>query len=96
MAYDAHRPVRPDEDLAQIFTWQETRRISRHLTVHYKRDLYVLEDSVENRRLRGTTAVISAVLLYRVIGAWGLVPLGWGLWLTIPNAPDERSATAVA
>lgn len=59
VAYDAHRPLRPDEDLAQIFTWQETRRISRQLTVHYKRDLYVLEDSVENRRLRGTTALIS-------------------------------------
>jgi transposase len=59
IAYDAHRPVRPDEDLAQIFTWQETRRISRQLTVHYKRDLYVIEDSVDNRRLRGVTAVIS-------------------------------------
>ena len=59
LAYDAHRPLRPDEDLAQIFTWQEPRRISRQLTVHYKRDLYVLEDSVDNRRLRGATAVIS-------------------------------------
>ena len=36
----------------------------------------------------GTTAVVTAVLLYRVIGAWGLVPLGWALWLTIPNAPS--------
>src|SRR5207244_8741390 len=33
------------------------RRISRQLTVHYKRDLYVLEDTVSNRRLRGTTVV---------------------------------------
>jgi hypothetical protein len=37
-----------------------------------------------------TTAVVSAVLLYRVIGAWGLVPLGWALWLTIPNAPRAQ------
>jgi hypothetical protein len=27
--------------------------------VHYKRDLYVLEDSVATRRLRGATAVVS-------------------------------------
>jgi hypothetical protein len=27
--------------------------------VHYKRDLYVLEDSVANRRLRGATALLS-------------------------------------
>lgn len=59
VAYDAHRPLRPDDDLDQIFTWQETRQISRQLTVNYKRDLYVLEDSVDNRRLRGTTALIS-------------------------------------
>jgi transposase len=59
VAYDAHRPLRPEDDLAQIFTWQETRQISRQLTVNYKRDLYVLEDSLENRRLRGKTVLIS-------------------------------------
>ena len=47
------------EDLAQIFTLPETRRITRELTVHHKCDLYVLEDSVENRRLRGATALLS-------------------------------------
>jgi len=59
VAYDAHRPLRPEDDLAQLFTLQETRRISRQLTVHYKRDLYVLEDAVATRRLRGTMAVVS-------------------------------------
>jgi hypothetical protein len=59
VAHDAHRALHPAEDLAQIFTLQETRRITRQLTVHYKRDLYVLEDSVENRRLRGATALLS-------------------------------------
>ena len=59
VAYDAHRPLRPEDDLTQIFTLQATRRISRQLTVHYKRDLYVLEDAVTTRRLRGATAVVS-------------------------------------
>src|SRR5262249_35426874 len=54
-AYDAHRPRRPEDDLAKIFTPQETRRVSRQLTVHYKRDLYVLDDTVATRRLRGAT-----------------------------------------
>jgi hypothetical protein len=35
VAYDAHRPLRPEDDLSGLFTLQETRRISRHLTVHY-------------------------------------------------------------
>jgi hypothetical protein len=30
-------------------------------------------------------AVIAAVLLYRIVSAWALVPLGWGLWRTMPK-----------
>jgi hypothetical protein len=59
VAYDAHRPLRPEDDLTCIFTLQATRRISRQLTVNYKRDLYVLEDAVGTRRLRGATALVS-------------------------------------
>src|SRR3989475_2302620 len=59
VAHDAHRPLRPDDDLSELFTLQATRRISRQLTVHYKRDMYVLEDNVATRRLRGATAVVS-------------------------------------
>ena len=59
VAYDAHRPLRPEDDLEELFTLQETRRISRQLTVHYKRDLYVINDSVATRRLRGAVATVS-------------------------------------
>ena len=59
VAYDAHRPLRPDDNLTEVFTLQEPRRISRQLTVNYKRDLYVLADSVATRRLRGATAIVS-------------------------------------
>ena len=58
VAHDAHRALHADEDLTQIFTLQDTRQIGRQLTINYKRDLYILEDSVENRRLRGTTALL--------------------------------------
>jgi Helix-turn-helix domain len=67
LAYDAHRPLRPDEDLDQIFTWQETRRVSRQLTVHYKRDLYVIEDTPENRAVRGADALVSEDATSQVI-----------------------------
>jgi hypothetical protein len=59
IAHDAHRPLLPGDDLPQIFTLQESRRITTQLTVNYKRGLYVLEDSVANRRLRGATALVS-------------------------------------
>ena len=51
-SYDAHRPMR-EENLDEIFTLQEQRRVSRQLTLNYRRTLYVIEDSEENRRLRG-------------------------------------------
>jgi hypothetical protein len=38
-AHDAHRPVRDDENLARTFTWQEDRKLTRNLTLHYKRVL---------------------------------------------------------
>jgi len=57
-AYDAHRPLRADEPLETVFTVQEHRRITKQLTVNYKRGLYLLEDSVATRRLRGATAVV--------------------------------------
>jgi uncharacterized membrane protein YbhN (UPF0104 family) len=41
-------------------------------------------------------AVIAGVFLYRIISAWGLVPLGWGLWRTLPNAHDATPATGAA
>ena len=56
--YDAHRPLQATEQLDEIFTLQEERRITNNLTIHYKRDLYVIEDSKENRRLRGARALI--------------------------------------
>jgi hypothetical protein len=51
--HDAHRPVRDEEDLDQIFAWRELRKVSKNLTLHYERKLYVLRDIAENRHLRG-------------------------------------------
>ncbi len=51
--HDAHRPVRDDENLALIFTWQEDRKVSQNLTLHYKRALYLIEPGPNTQRLRG-------------------------------------------
>jgi len=42
-------------------------------------------------------AVIAGVLLYRIVSAWALVPLGWGLWRLMPKAyPTELEPTTAA
>jgi hypothetical protein len=51
--HDAHRPVRDDEDLALLFTWQEDRKISKELTLHFRRGLYLIEPGPETLELRG-------------------------------------------
>jgi hypothetical protein len=51
--HDAHRAVRPDEDLDLIFAWRELRKVTQNLTLHYERQLYLLPDTPENRRLIG-------------------------------------------
>jgi hypothetical protein len=52
-AHDAHRPVRPDEDLNSIFAWREQRKVTSNLTLHYERKLYLLPDTPKNRRYAG-------------------------------------------
>jgi hypothetical protein len=41
--HDAHRSLLERDDLDDIFTWQEERRVTAQLTVHHKRTMYLLE-----------------------------------------------------
>jgi hypothetical protein len=51
--HDAHRPLRADEDLDFIFCWRELRKVTKALTLHYERKLYMLADNPANRRFIG-------------------------------------------
>lgn len=51
--HDSHRPLRADENLRSIFTWQEQRKLTRNLTVHFKRVTYLVEHTPETRALAG-------------------------------------------
>src|SRR5476649_681010 len=51
--FDAHRPLRADENLDLLMTWRETRRVTKSLTVQYDRVMYLLEDNDESRRVMG-------------------------------------------
>ena len=52
-AHDAHRPLRDDEHLQEVFTWQEKRKVSKSLTLHYKRVMYLLEPTAEAHDVKG-------------------------------------------
>ena len=50
---DAHRPLLPSDDLRRSLTWQEQRRLTNNLTLHYKRVLYVIDPTPAADRARG-------------------------------------------
>ncbi len=52
--HDAHRPVRDDENLDRIFTWQEERKLSKNLTLPYQRLTYLIEPGPETLPLAGS------------------------------------------
>lgn len=51
--HDAHRPLRNDEDLDMIFTWQEERKLSSNLTLNYKCVTYLIEPDAQTLPLAG-------------------------------------------
>ncbi|MGO4579608.1 ISNCY family transposase [Cupriavidus sp. 2TAF22] len=52
-SHNAHRSLRPDENLDLIFTWREPRCVSKSLTIQYDKMLYLLADTPEHRKLAG-------------------------------------------
>ena len=53
--HDAHRPLQSDQDLSQIFTWQEERTMTRNLVVHFKRTTYLVLPDPETLALAQRT-----------------------------------------
>jgi hypothetical protein len=51
--HDAHRALRPDDDLEEIFRWKEQRKLTANLTIHYRRSLYLVQDTLVARAAAG-------------------------------------------
>lgn len=50
--HNAHRALQPYDNLDDIFTWQEERKVSKNLTLSYKRTLWVLDPTDDARAVR--------------------------------------------
>ncbi|MEO6601160.1 MAG: ISNCY family transposase, partial [Polyangiaceae bacterium] len=57
-AFNAHRPLLPSENLTEILSWQETRKVSLSLTVNYQRRLYLLVENDQTRAPRGKSITV--------------------------------------
>jgi hypothetical protein len=52
-AHDAHRPLRHEDNLHEIFQWKEQRKLTTNLTLHYRRCLYLVKDTAAARSAAG-------------------------------------------
>jgi len=64
--HDAHRPVCDDENLELILSHREERKISKQLTLHYRRGLYLLEPGPGTLELRGKRCQVHEFLDGRI------------------------------
>lgn len=49
--HNAHRELLPHEKLEETFCWQEDRTLSNNLTFQYNKIMYLVEDTIENRKI---------------------------------------------
>lgn len=51
--FDVHHPLDADDNLNQIFTWREPRKVSIALTVRYDKMLLLFKDNDDSHRTMG-------------------------------------------
>lgn len=57
-AVNAHRPLNPKEHLAHILTWQETRSLSKNLTLQFRNTVYQIQTQRPTYTLRNAQVTV--------------------------------------
>lgn len=55
---DAHRPLTPKDDLARILAWQETRTLSKNLTLQFYKTVYQIQTKRPSYTLRNAQVLV--------------------------------------
>ena len=55
---DAHRPLTPKDDLAHLLTWQETRSLSKNLTIQFEKVVYQIQTNRPSYALRNAQVTV--------------------------------------
>jgi transposase len=58
-SHDAHRPLSKSENLARIFTWQESRVLSKNLTLQFRKMVYQIQVERPSYAMRKAPVTIS-------------------------------------
>jgi hypothetical protein len=55
---DAHRPLTPQDDLARLFRWQETRVLSKNLTLQFNKIVYQIQTERPSYAMRNAAVTV--------------------------------------
>jgi transposase len=56
--HDAHRPLNPQDNLDLILTWQETRTLSKNLTIQFEKVVYQIQTNRPTYALRNAVVTL--------------------------------------
>ena len=63
---DAHRPLTSKDDLARILTWQETRTLSKNLTLQFQKTVYQIQTNRPSYTLRNAQVTVCVNALQEI------------------------------
>lgn len=86
-ARDAHRPLLPQDELRRAFSWQEQRRLTGDLVLHYKRVLYVVVLTPVSDRARGKLVMYAKTPMAPCISS----TVAW----SCPQKPMRRTPASI-
>jgi len=106
--HDAHRPLLSTEDLDRILSWQETRMITKNLTVHFNNVIYQIQSQRPSYALRKAKVTICENAQGDITILYNHKPLGftpfrkpiaslnWSIpkpWITNSRRPTDQLMT---
>jgi transposase len=57
-SHDAHRPLTAQDDLARLFRWQETRTLSKNLTLQFNKVVYQIQTDRPSYAMRNAAVTV--------------------------------------
>jgi transposase len=91
-AVNAHRPLTAKDDLARILTWQESRTLSKNLTVQFENVVYQIQTKHPSYTLRNAVVTVCADVKQNVT----LLYKGKSLPYTVFHKQTKQSEVVLA
>ena len=94
-SHDAHRPLLAKDDLEHILSHQETRTLTKNLTVQYAREIYQIQTERPGYALRNASVLICQKASGEIAILYHNRPLAYTLFQRQPHQAMEVSSKTI-